>query len=71
LHGSLVENLEAAVDSAQRLRGRRIYPQTLQFWSDLLEVARRAMDVMIDSDTPRIVVLTDQLQFEIQKYREN
>ena len=67
LHGSLVVNLEAAILSAQRLRGRPLYPETLQFWSELLEMARRVLGTLIDSDTTWIASLSDQLDIEIQE----
>jgi hypothetical protein len=71
LHGSLIVNLEAAVRSAQRLRGQPLYPETLKFWSELLEMARRIMGTMIDSDTPRIASLADQLDIEIKAFCDN
>jgi hypothetical protein len=40
LHGSLKDNLAAAVRSARRLRGRAVHADTLRFWSDLLDHAR-------------------------------
>lgn len=36
LHGSLQANLEGAILSARRLRGRVVYSDTLAHWSDLL-----------------------------------
>jgi hypothetical protein len=68
LDGSLTANLEAAVRSSQRLRGQRVYPETLQFWSELLATARRVMATMTDSDTPRIASLADQLEVEIREF---
>jgi hypothetical protein len=68
LDGSLVANLEAAVRSSQRLRGQRVYPETLQFWSELLAMARRVVGTMIDSDTPRIASLADGLEAEISEH---
>ena len=69
LHGSLVVNLEAAVHSAKRLRDQQVYPETLQFWGDLLATARRVMGTMIDSETPRIASLADELEAEIREHR--
>ena len=40
LHGSIIENLSAAVQSAKRLRGQPVYNETLQFWRDLLAQGR-------------------------------
>jgi hypothetical protein len=42
LHGSITENLEAATASARRLRGRPVYKDTLTYWNQLLQEARRA-----------------------------
>jgi hypothetical protein len=42
LHGSLVENLESAFTSARRLRGHPVYKDTLNYWAELVQVARRA-----------------------------
>ncbi|MDO6415460.1 hypothetical protein Q4F19_13790 [Sphingomonas sp. BIUV-7] len=36
LHGSLQTNLESAILSSRRLRGRVVYSDTLIHWSDLL-----------------------------------
>jgi hypothetical protein len=69
LDGSVTANLEAAVRSAQRLRGQKVYPETLQFWSELLATARHVMGTMIDSETPRIASLADQLELEIRAFR--
>ncbi|HEY5711718.1 MAG TPA: hypothetical protein VIT38_07470 [Allosphingosinicella sp.] len=41
LHGSVEDNLNAAVRSARRLRGQPIYPDTLCYWGELLDHARR------------------------------
>ena len=40
LHGSIQENLAAAVRSARRLRGQPVHSDTLKFWDDLLNHAR-------------------------------
>jgi len=69
LDGSLTANLEAAVRSSQRLRGQKVYPETLQFWSELLATARRVMGATIDSETPRIASLAVQLELEIRAFR--
>ena len=39
LHGSLQANLEGALLSATRFRGRVVYPDTIAHWSDLLAQA--------------------------------
>jgi hypothetical protein len=40
LHGSIEENLVAAVRSARRLRKHPVHADTLKHWSDLLHHAR-------------------------------
>lgn len=42
LHGSLVENLESALASSRRLRGYPVYKDTLNYWAELVQEARRA-----------------------------
>jgi hypothetical protein len=68
LYGSLVENLEAAVESTRRLRGQRVYTDTIQFWSDLLETARRVLATVIDVNSPAIAALADQLEEELRGF---
>ncbi len=40
VHGSIAQNLRAAVESSRRLRGHPIHRDTLQFWSALIAEAR-------------------------------
>jgi hypothetical protein len=40
--GSILENVENAVTSARRLRGHPVYKDTLTYWTELLQEARRA-----------------------------
>jgi hypothetical protein len=68
LHGSLVENLEAALESTRRLRGQRVYADTIRFWSDLLETARRVLATVIDVNSPAVAALADQLEEELRGF---
>jgi len=43
LHGSIVNNLTSAIQSARRLRGHPVHSDTLDHWSDLLAHARQAL----------------------------
>ena len=43
LHGSIEDNLAAAVRSARRLREHPVHADTLTYWEDLLHHARREM----------------------------
>ncbi|MGY2737005.1 hypothetical protein [Sphingomonas sp. UYP23] len=42
LSGSILENVQNAVVSARRLRGHPVYKDTLSYWTELLQEARRA-----------------------------
>lgn len=39
LHGSITENLQAAIHSASKHRGRSVHRETLEFWTNLLDYA--------------------------------
>ncbi|MBB5714141.1 hypothetical protein [Sphingomonas aerophila] len=41
LHGSIIDNLNNALASARRLRGHPVYQDTLTYWRDLVQEARR------------------------------
>lgn len=41
IEGSLRSNLQAAVASAKRLRGRPVHDDTIEYWRRLLEYGRR------------------------------
>lgn len=40
VHGSLSNNLQAAIASARRSRGHPVHADTVAFWSELLQHAR-------------------------------
>lgn len=40
LHGTLANNLQAAVESARRHEGHPVHAETVKFWADLLQYAR-------------------------------
>ncbi len=40
LHGSLANNLQAAIASARRSKGHPVHADTFAFWSELLQHAR-------------------------------
>ena len=44
LHGSILENLERAVVSARRLRGQRVYNDTLTYWANLIDEGLREQE---------------------------
>jgi hypothetical protein len=43
LHGTILNNLASAVQSARRLRGHPVHEDTLGHWADLLHHARREL----------------------------
>jgi len=40
-HGSIINNLDNALASARRLRGHPVYQDTLIYWRNLVQEARR------------------------------
>jgi hypothetical protein len=44
LHGSIEDNLTAAVRSARRFRAHPVHADTIQHWNDLLSHARRELN---------------------------
>ena len=40
IHGSLANNLQAAIASARRYKGHPVHAETITFWSELLQHAR-------------------------------
>lgn len=65
LAGSLVSNLEGAVDSARRHRGQLVYSDTLQHWWALVREARKVLGTLIDADTAATRRLSDALEAEL------
>lgn len=61
LHGSLAENLKAAVGSAERLRGHPVHADTLRFWEELLAHARMRLRASSKADAT-VEELTGRLQ---------
>jgi hypothetical protein len=43
IHGTLMNNLTSAVQSARRLRGHPVHQDTLEHWSELVHYARREL----------------------------
>jgi len=69
LHGSLSRNMQLAIESARRLRGRQVHDDTLQFWQSLLSHAR--LEGRCAEAGPRfmIYVLIVKLETEIAERR--
>jgi hypothetical protein len=62
IHGSLENNLAAALLSARRLKGHPVHADTVAYWTDLLRHARR--ELAAGSSEP-ILNLTIDLEHEI------
>ena len=63
LNGRLLSNLQAAVKTASRLHGQRVYPETLYHWEKLLDEARRALRSRIKPDDAELLrVLVSHLE---------
>ena len=62
LHGTVANNLTSAVQSARRLRGHPVHPDTLDHWSELLTHARQAL---AEGTTEPIQTLIAELENEI------
>lgn len=70
IHGSLSDNVHAAMASARRHRGKVVYPETLEFWNDVLGMAKEHLAALADADTATIARLTDELESELQARAE-
>ena len=54
LHGSIEQNLEAALESIKRMSGRRVYRETLDHWTLVLKKAKGLRDRSGRGHTPRL-----------------
>jgi hypothetical protein len=62
LHGSIKSNLASAVQSARRLRGHPVHPDTIAHWELLLDHARRAV---ANGSIEPVRVLIAELEHEL------
>ena len=62
LHGTLLNNLTSAVQSARRLKGHPVHVDTLDHWRSLLDHARRER---VDGSAEQIEALIVQLEKEL------
>lgn len=67
LHGSTEANLTAALRSANRLRGRAIYRDTVAFWAELVMHARRELSCSDALTSDSLARLVAELELEIDK----
>jgi hypothetical protein len=55
--GTLATNLAAAVQSARRLKGHPVHPDTIAYWTNLLQHARR--EVTRGNSEPVLAMILD------------
>ncbi|MGZ8350037.1 MAG: hypothetical protein ACXWUX_14650 [Allosphingosinicella sp.] len=65
LHGTLQQNLSAAVRSAQRLHGHPVHVDTLEYWGELLRHARLQMEAGSTSNRQDLEQILVVLETEI------
>ena len=65
IHGSIADNLTAAIRSARRLRGRPVHQDTIRFWRDLLAKARAEKPESGEAEATSVEQLAGQLEAEI------
>ena len=65
LHGPIVENLDHAFASARRLRNHPVYKETLTYWDELLQEARRARQDPGCRDTAMLDAAILRLELEL------
>ena len=65
LEGGLARNLQGALASAQRLRGRPVYPETLEFWRGVLAQARFELEGSWQRGDAALERLADALEAEL------
>jgi hypothetical protein len=71
LHGTLATNLEAAAISAARLRYARVYPDTLRFWRDLVDLARQSLPADSLGRAHPLAQIADHLERELNDRAED
>ena len=60
LSGTIVQNLRRAIDSAHRHRGKPVYQETVQFWTELVSYARHAQ-IRSENKSPGMDTLIGKL----------
>ena len=66
LHGTVENNLRAALVSARRLRGHPVHPDTIRYWSELLDYARRK--ARSGNQPAAAIVLLKELSLELAEH---
>ena len=69
IHGTIITNLQGAITSATRLRGKPVYRDTLLHWQGVLEEARSARASIDETDYPSLDSLVARLMGEISGFQ--
>lgn len=67
LHGTIEGNLISAIRSANRLRDRPVHADTVRFWSDLIQHARRELSSCAAMPSDALKRLVADLELEVAK----
>lgn len=67
MHGTIVQNLESAVASITRFRGRSVYTETLTHWNALLEYARLIRADWNETHAVSLDPLIGRLEAELER----
>jgi hypothetical protein len=67
MHGTIVQNLESAVASITRFRGRFVYTETLAHWNALLDPARLIRADVNETRATSLDPLIGRLEAELQR----
>jgi hypothetical protein len=67
IHGTIIQNLESAIASATRLRGRPVYGETLAHWNAVLELARNIGSDRDETSGASYDLLVARLDAELQR----
>jgi hypothetical protein len=71
LYGSLSDNVDAAIASAKRHRGRSVHPETIQFWNDVLGLAKLHIATFLASEATTVARLAEELESELHARRRS
>lgn len=69
IHGTIMANLQGAITSASRLRGKPVYPDTLTHWTGVLDEARKARTRTDGRDLPTLDALVARLEIELGSFQ--
>ena len=67
LHGTIEGNLISAIRSANRLRNRPVHADTVRFWSDLIQQARKEFSCCAALPAEALKRLVADLELEIAR----